>query len=249
MTQQGSIGALASYSVDGQAQQQSDSSTITVAPGVTVQLLAASPSGQPSTITIAGQSSSIYDALNEFVSAYNSALTELNNQRGQSGGALTGQSITYQLADALENLNGYFSGGTGVSSLAALGISMDDTGQMSFDQSTFDATAASSFQGMTSFLGGATTGGFLEAAANTLDTILDPISGELTTDVNSTSGEITNLNSQITTEQQQVNTLQTNLTNEMTAADASIATMEQQYSVVSGLLQAMQTNEQEMAAG
>ena len=66
-------------------------------------------------------------------------MTELNNQRGQSGGALTGQSITYQLADALENLNGYFSGGTGVSSLAALGISMDDTGQMSFDQSTFDA--------------------------------------------------------------------------------------------------------------
>jgi flagellar hook-associated protein 2 len=243
VTVQGSLGTLASYSVDGNPAVTSDSSTITVAPGLTVQLLAPSPSGEADNITVTQEGTPIGDALNTFVTAYNAALNEVNSQRGQTSGPLAGQSIVYQLADTLESINGYFSGGTGTASLASLGITMDDTGQMSFDQTTFMSTDFSDSQGVANYLGGISTGGFLENANNALTTILDPTSGVLTTDVSGLESEISNEQAQITTQQATVSTLQTNLTNQMATADAAIATLEQQYSEVSGIFQAQEDSD------
>jgi hypothetical protein len=56
-----------------------------------------------------------------------------------------------------------------------------------------------------------------------------------------TSGQITNIGNQITNKQNQVYQLQTTLTNQMAAADALIASMEQQYSYLSNMFQAQQT--------
>ncbi len=237
-TLQGSLGTLASYSVDGNPAVTSDSRSITLGPGLTVQLLAASPPGEADNVTVTQEGTPIGDALNTFVTAYNAALDEVNTQRGQTSGPLAGQSIVYELADTLESINSYFSGGTGTSSLATLGITMDDTGQMSFDQPTFMSTDFSDSQGVANFLGGAQTGGFLKNATDALTQVLDPTSGTLATDVSGLQSEITSAQSQITTEQAQVATLQTNLTNQMAAADAAIASMEQQYSEVSAIFQA-----------
>jgi flagellar capping protein FliD len=96
-----------------------------------------------------------------------------------------------------------------------------------------------------SFLGTATTGGFLEAATNAMTGLEDPTTGIIKTDETDMQNQITSLNSQISTRQDQVNTLQQNLTTQMDAADAAIATMEQQYTYLSGMFQAEQVaNEQ-----
>ena len=98
---------------------------------------------------------------------------------------------------------------------------------------------------MDSFLGTSTTGGFLESATNAMTRIEDPTTGIIKTDESEMQDQITSLNSQITTRQDQVNTLQQNLTTQMDAADAAIATMEQQYTYLSGMFQAEQVaNEQ-----
>jgi flagellar hook-associated protein 2 len=245
-TQQGALGTLASYKVDGNPAVTSDSRTVALAPGLTVNLLTQSPAGVATNITVTRQGTPIADALNTFVTDYNAALDEVNTQRGQSGGALTGQSIVYQLSAALESINGYFAGGTGTSSLFTLGISMDKnlTGHMSFDQSAFMSTDFSDSPGVTNFLGDATTGGFLKNATDALNMVMDSTSGELTTEVNSVSTEITNKNSLITTQQATVATLQTNLTAQMAAADAAIATMEQQYNEISAEITAMMNTNQ-----
>lgn len=90
-----SAGAAAEYQVDGQPSTpiSSNSSTVTLAPGVTANLLQA---GQ-TTVTVAADASAASSALSAFVTAFNSTLLELANNHGTAGGALTGQSVVLQL--------------------------------------------------------------------------------------------------------------------------------------------------------
>ena len=60
--------------------------------------------------------------------------------------------------------------------------------------------------------------------------------------------QIKNLGDQITAKQNQVSQLQTTLTNQMAAADAMISTIQQQYSEISSMFDAMQTAAKTYAA-
>ena len=80
----GATGQLAQYTVNGK-QVQSDSDTVTLAPGVTVELTGSNPMAS-STVTVAADPSGVGTALQSFVTAYNAAMSELNNNRGQTGG-------------------------------------------------------------------------------------------------------------------------------------------------------------------
>ena len=65
----------------------------------------------------------------------------------------------------------------------------------------------------------------------------------------STTNEISQIGSQITTQQAQVNLLQTNLTAQMSAADALVSSMEQTYSYLNSLFSSEQTAAQTAALG
>ena len=233
-------GSLATYKVNGVAQvAQSDSRTVTIAPGLTVQLLANSPTGQATNITLTRQSSAISDALNAFSEAYNAAVDELAKQRGNAGGALAGNSIVSQLTSTLGGINNYYSGGTGINSLATLGLEMDQTGHMSFNAGTFLSADFSDSQGVTNYLGSSTTGGFLKAATADITQIEDPTNGIIKTSLTAVQSEMTATTDQISTEQARVDALQTSLQTQMASADAAIATMEQQYNYMSQMFQSM----------
>src|ERR1700733_5038665 len=81
----GAAGTPAQYTIDGKA-ISSNSDTVTLAPGLTAQLTATNSS--PATITVAANPTGIGNAFQSFVSSYNSAITELGKNIGQSGGAL-----------------------------------------------------------------------------------------------------------------------------------------------------------------
>ena len=104
-------GSFASYQVNGLSTSiSSDSRTITLAPGVQATLLGQSASGVTSNITITRQAFSIGNALSAFVTSYNSVADELQNNRGKSGGALTGNSVIQDLGDKLRSLVNYSPG-------------------------------------------------------------------------------------------------------------------------------------------
>ena len=131
-----STGAPAQYQVNGQPSTpiSSDSSTVTLAPGLTVNLLG---TGQ-TTVTVADDPTAATTAISSFVTAYNQTVDELNTNRGNAGGALTGQSIVFSLQQALHDMTN-FSGGSGsVTSIADLGLTFDGTGHLAFNQSQFD---------------------------------------------------------------------------------------------------------------
>jgi flagellar hook-associated protein 2 len=237
----GAAGEPAQYSINGQT-VYSDSDTVTLAPGLTVQLTGTNSS--PATVTVAADPAGVGSALQSLTSAYNTAIAELGNNRGQTDVALAGQSIVYQLTDDLQNLANY-SGGTGnISSLAALGVTFDDTtGQLSFDQSVFDSATGGQTAALTQFLGSAAGGGFLQTATNTLTGILDPTTGILPQDISSIQSSIASTNTQITAKQTQVTQLQSNLTQQMAAADAAIYELQQQASEMQDMFTAEQDSE------
>jgi flagellar capping protein FliD len=244
-------GGLASYQVNGSSVvAQSSSRTVTIAPGLTVELLAQSPANSPTNITLTQQGTPIDDALNSLVTAFNTAVDDVQKQRGTGGGALAGQSIVYDLSSALQQVASYFGGDANTKSLADLGITMDQsTGHMDYDEATFLGQNLDDPTGVATYLGGATTGGFLENATNALNSVLDTTTGDLPATVASVASQMADTNAKIATQQTYVANVQTNLQNQMAAADSAIAAMEQQYNYMSGVFQAMQTADTSYANG
>jgi flagellar hook-associated protein 2 len=233
-------GGNASYTVNGQPPGgiSSNSQRVTIAPGLTANLEQAGTA----TITVAGNTSNITNALQSFVSAYNSVVDELSKNRGQGGGALTGDSVVLSASQALHSITGYSNGNFGISSLESIGIGFDKTGHLQFDPSQISSYSQTQIQQLATFLGSPTSGGFLQAATNTLTGLLDPSTGLLTQALNSTNDQITQTAQLIATSQDQVNTLQSTLTAQIAAADALISSLEQQNSFVTSLFNQINAN-------
>jgi flagellar hook-associated protein 2 len=227
-------GTDATYSVDGSsAQVQSTSNQVTLAPGLTVNLLAESSS--PVTITVGANYSSLSTDLSNFASAYNSAVSTLGQQIGQNAGPLAGQSLVYNLQNALNGLVNYSGGSGAVNSLASLGLTLDSTGQLSFDSTVFNSQSISAIQ---QFLGGASTGGFLQSASSALTGLADPSTGAIQSQFTSLQTETTNENALISNEETRVSDLTTNMQQQLSEADAAIANLQEQKSYYTELFQA-----------
>jgi flagellar capping protein FliD len=107
---------------------------------------------------------------------------------------------------------------------------------LSFDSSQFSSDSVDALQ---NFLGSASTGGFLQAATNALTGVEDSSTGALPMAIQDLNNQITNQNSEITAENQKITDLQTNVTQQMAAADSLIASLESQKTYMTGLFQSM----------
>jgi flagellar hook-associated protein 2 len=229
-----SDGSPATYQVNGSSTVlQSNSPQVTLSPGLTVTLLGTS--SDPATVTVSQDFSSLQSALSNFASAYNSAVSAVGQQIGQNAGPLSGQSIVYTLSDALQSISQYMSGSGAVAATSDFGLSVDNTGQMSFDASTFDAQNSAA---ITQFLGSATSGGFMQAATNALTAVDDPNTGDLETEANGLQDQINSENQLIQDYQTRVTTMETNLESQLSQADAAIAVLQSQKTYYADLFQA-----------
>jgi len=243
--QTGTAGAEAEYIVNGVTPSvHSTSRTVTIANGVTVNLLAAD-SGTPVTITVTRSTSALSDALSSFASAYNAAVDEVDKQHGISGGALSGQTLVDSLSQTLSGIGTYTALGSAISGLANLGLTMDQWGHLTFNPFTLMAADMSNSSGVAAFIGSPTSGGFLENAIDSLNTLVDPVTGAVKTAAADTQNQITATTSRINIKQDQVDLIQQRLLEQMSAADALIASMEQQYGYISNMFEAMRVADQQ----
>ena len=241
-------GEPAQYQVNGSGLTvTSNTPTVTISPGLTVDLLASSATAD--NITVERSSTTLANALTSFTTAYNAAATEVTAQRGQNGGSLQGQSIVFDLSEALGSIGTYSSGSGAISGLTDLGFTLGTNGQLTFDESTLLGSDLTNSGAIDSFLGSIAGGGFLQGVNNTLTGLVDPTSGEVTNAQTSMTSEISQIGTQITTQQAQVALLQSNLTAQASTADALISSMEQTYSYLSDLFTSTQANETAMANG
>ncbi len=219
----GSPGSPATYQVDGLATTiSSDSSTVTLAPGVTATLLAVSPADEPTTITVKQTATATQTALQTFATAYNAVLADLVSQHGEGAGALQGNSILDAAQQVLEGITNYLGSGS-VRSLSDLGLTVSTTGQMSFDASQFSANAGSNVNALSTFLGTATTG-FLGSATASVNGLVN-VGGLIPSIESAFNTTISSLGTQVTAQAAHVNSQLQTLQNQLSASDATISVL------------------------
>lgn len=235
-------GEVATYKVNGSGKvSQSDSRSVTIAPGLSVNLIGVSTAGQPTSITLTRESAAVSTALTSLVNAYNAAVDEVDKHHGTAGGALAGQAVIRNLTSALQKMTSHVAPGAGVYSLAALGVSLDQTGHMDFNEMSFYAANFADSAGITNFLGSSSTKGFLHDAFSALGEVEDAVTGTLATAKKALDGQSTALDKQIADKQGYIDDMQADLEQRMAAADALVATLEQQYNYISQMLDSMNT--------
>ncbi len=202
------------------------------------------PTDPAVSISAASDSTQISSALQDFVTKYNAVALQLNAQIGPAAGMLSGNSLIWGIQAALRGLVNYNGTGT-IKSLAALGIELDNTGKMSFNQSTTDPTRHIAFNSLTSaqiagafsFLGSATTGfGKLTAS---LTQFSDPITGAIQAQQDQFDAADTRLTDQLTRMTEQINAMQTTLSAKLQAADAQLAQMQSQQQLLTSTIQGL----------
>jgi flagellar hook-associated protein 2 len=220
-----STGTDALYKVNGSLTQlHSTSRDITLSPGLAVHLAAQTAS--PATITVSTSFTGLENALSNFVSTFNAAVTSVQKNEGTNGGALSGDSLVYTLVNALNGLAQTTSGAGSITSLADLGVTLQQNGQLQFDSSVFSAANKTDVQ---QFLGSASTdASFLQLATDGLKSVTDVDKGLIAGAYNALQTQIASKNKLIQSDQLRIDQLQKNLQAQLAKADAAIATLEGQ---------------------
>jgi len=205
-------GADASLTVDGIPITSSTDTVTGVIPGVTLTLNSATNS--PVALTVGSDTSSATTAINNFVSAYNQAITDINAQFAVASDGSGVQPLeadgTLQDAQAqlLSAISYSVSGNNGAVNLASLGININDDGTLSVDSGTLQSALENNYAGVQNFFQNSTTG-FAQNLDNVLTNLNSAGTGSLTLDAQGISqtqedlaSQINDLNSNILTQQQ-----------------------------------------------
>ncbi len=238
--QTGLKGQDALLTVDGVSVDSGSNTVSTAIPGVTFQLLSASTT--PVQVEITNDNTDVESAFSTFVSAYNTVLGDLNTQEGNtSTGAaepLYGNPIISQLQSALAVALTTGAASGSISSLDQLGITVSNTGTLTLDTSTLDATLNSSYSDIVGFL--QNTGSFGQTLATTLTNLgSSSPTGAITLALSADSSQETTFNDDVTAQNALIATDQTNLTTELNTANQVLQSIPQQLDEINELYSAI----------
>ncbi|HEX7386646.1 MAG TPA: flagellar filament capping protein FliD [Castellaniella sp.] len=235
--------ANAQLHVDGIAVTSQSNTVQDAINGVTLTLNAVNAT--PSTLTVAQDNTSVTQALQGFIVAYNTlqsgiqSLTAFDTSNG-TGSVLTGDSLARELQGQTQNALNTFSSGGVLDSLFQMGVSSDPlTGQLSLDTTAFSQALATNPSDVQNVLGGASgvgnamqtltthmldTGGLFSNATNGLNATIKDLQSQYTEQSNRISDDIANYRSQFTALDSmvaQMNSLSTYLTQQLSSISSS----------------------------
>jgi flagellar hook-associated protein 2 len=201
----------------------SSSNTFTsVLPGASLQVQQGT--GQPVTVGVTSSDSNLATTLQTLVTDYNQFQQQLStstryNSSTSSGAVLTGNSATLQLNADLSNLlSGRFYGTGSLQSLAAVGVTFNNDGTLSFDQRTLDAAFAASPSAVQQFFTTKTSG-----FADQLGNLITQLAGQ---DNSLISSQVQALQQTVTQNQQQITRMNAHLANEQNQLYSQFYAME-----------------------
>ena len=194
-------GVNASVTVDG-INIASASNTVTGAvPGLTLNLLSSSP-GTEVSLSVAPDTSQVSSAINQFVSDYNTLVSDLSAQftfSGSGEGVLAGDPTVRSLQSELLGAMGYTStSGSTTTSLASLGISVGNDGKLTVNSATLNNALQNNFSSVQNFFQGTSLNGFANSLDQQLTSFISPADGAFTVDLKSLSSQYSDLQTDIT---------------------------------------------------
>ncbi len=220
-------GQNASLTING-VPYSSASNTITNAiAGVTLNLASADP-GNPVQVSVGTDPTQITTAINNFVSAYNQVISDINQQvtvnssTNELGPLGTDPSLNELQSSLLSDAAYSISGNDGYINLASLGINTNNDGTLTVDSSTLQSVLSSDPSAVQNFFQNASNTGFANNFNTDITTLTDPVAGPLNADLAQNTAQQQYLTQSIDNFETQLTTEQTNLTNEFDAVDASL---------------------------
>ena len=228
----GQRGSKAQYTVNGTT-ITTDSSTVTLSPGVSLNLLQTS---SPTTVSVSRNTGSLETALNNFVAAFNSMNSEIRSQHGQTTSALAGNSILASANSSLRQLMSAASPSNGLNTLYDLGLGFDSNGNLTLDSDQFHKATDGKLDQVKSFLGTTDGTGLLPNLNTIMDSVVKDGSGYLANAIDTTTKSSQAEAQHISDQQDRVDKYETDLRTRMAAADAAIAALQQQVTYLNGML-------------
>jgi flagellar hook-associated protein 2 len=241
----GSNGVDASLTVDG-IPIDSSSNTVTGAiPGVTLNLLGLTTS--PVTLQVSPDTSQAATAINNFVSDYNTVISSINSQlsydtaTGTAGTLLGDPSVELVQSTLLSDAAASVTGNGAISSLASLGITMNNDGTLTVDNSQLNNALAGNFQAVQNFFQTASTG-FAQQFSSDLTNLTDPTKGTIATDLNGINSSVSSLQSEISDFQANLSTEQQYLTTYYSQINATLQSLPSMLATVEAQLGSLKTS-------
>jgi flagellar hook-associated protein 2 len=232
-------GANANLTIDGVPFTSSTNTVTGAISGVTLSLAGLSSGSPPSEVvqlTIAPDQNQITNAVNNFVSAYNTVVSTINSQYVvDPTGATPAPPLESDLSlrslqsSVLTDSSYAIGGNSGLVNLAALGINQNDDGTLTVGSNasgqTFAQVLASNPSAVLNFFQNASGTGFANNFNADLTNLTNPTSGPLNIDLSQNEAEDADLTTTIANFQAQLATETTALTSQYDAVNASL----QQY--------------------
>jgi flagellar hook-associated protein 2 len=197
--------------------------------------------GSEVVLTIGTDASSGEQAVNAFVSCYNSLVLNIKSQfaydsTSQSSGPLSGDSTVRLLQSSLLAAPSYSAACGTMTTLGPLGITMNDDGTLTVNSSTLAAALRNNSGAVQAFFQGSSGNGFAASVKVALGMFTDPGDGAFTVDLKSLSAENTDLQNQINAYEDYLASVQTSLTNKYNHANMLLLQLPAQQKQIDALL-------------
>jgi flagellar hook-associated protein 2 len=220
----------------------STSNTVTGAiPDVTLTLVS-QDADTPVTLTVGADSTTINNAINNFVTDYNTVIGDINTQftanaatnlEGPLGADTYLRDLqTSLMADVNYTATDATSVSNGLTNLAALGISMNNDGTLTVNEQPIDTSTqyspgfsdvlAADPSGVQNFFTNTNSTGFADTFSADLTNLTDPTTGFLNADLTSNQSQQTTINTDITNFQTQLAAQKVQLDQQFEAVNTSL---------------------------
>jgi flagellar hook-associated protein 2 len=220
-------GANASITVDG-IPISSTTNTVTGAiPGVTLNLASPGPT-TPVTLSFGADTTQQATAINSFVSAYNKVIGDLSAQFAvdpvtkQAGPLGSDSTLTLAQGQIQSSISFSTTGNGAVNSLRDLGISLNNDGTLTVNNSTLSASLLSNPGAVQAFFQATNASSFGANLKANLNALADPLAGTVGQDLTGLQKTQTDLTQQISEFQSQLNVRAKALTTQFDLVDTMI---------------------------
>jgi flagellar capping protein FliD len=193
------------------------------------------------TISVITNRTEVSEGLAGLTDDYNTLVKRVHQHIGENAGILSGNSIIRLAQQTLRDVSGFLGSGN-VQSMAALGLELSTSGQLSFSAITFNALSTANLQSALTFIGN-TTSGFAGNALTRLRGLGDPVSGQIQTSISFLQKTDSSINERIRQAEERVDRLIDNLEKQFLAADGVLARLEAQQRLLTSLLDAYQAQQ------
>jgi flagellar hook-associated protein 2 len=228
------LGTEASLTVDG-VPVTSGSNTVSGAiSGVTLTL--SGTSADPVTLDVQPDLTQVSTGINNFVSAWNQLMNDINTQNTYSGSGsappLMGDpSLDLLQSQLLNDITTSLNGNGAAVNLQSIGIQLQQDGTLSVasssssDSMDLNDALANDFSAVQNLFQSTSPAGVAQTLSTDLTNLTDPTNGPLNLDMSSISSQVSDLNDQISEFQYQLQQTQTQLTNEYSTINTTLEQM------------------------